>query len=232
MIIPKGEIVFIERKKYPESKKSPLIIRVGKTISLRIYSSALKISHPLQYYINNDRYAKAGHKRKSSGKAVSGSVAGYDGDDDGGGAFSIDDYSDLFDCEESGSNSSCYDAFTVSHEERVIDVAEDAESSHEAENIENSKDFTVLDLYPLKHNLAITVAASQGMTINTLVYGMISKNISAYNLIVMSTRSSSSDNIKFFFEDPQGVKITPLDNVTSNTIKRLVSLSNKCSGFL
>ena len=70
------------------------------------------------------------------------------------------------------------------------------------------------------------------MTINTTVYGMVNKVMSAYNLIIMSTRSSSADNIFFYFEDSNGVKITPLDDITAKTIKMLFTLSNKFGGFL
>ena len=208
MDVQKGEIVYIQEKKYQSSPRSPLVIKVGKTISLLLYSYTIKISHPLEYYIKNDKFiSKAGYKRKNNGLTI-------ENEDP---KFTIDDFLDL--------HQNC--------ETHIVNSDEDAESAFAAEMIENAKDFTVLDIYPLKHNLAMTVAASQGMTINAEVYGKVDKKISAYNLIVMSSRSSSSNNLWFYFEDPKkGVIITPLDKTTSNTIKKLVYISNKCSGFL
>ena len=91
--------------------------------------------------------------------------------------------------------------------------------------------FTVIDICPLKLNLVSTIAASQGMTLNTTVYGQVNKVMSAYNLIVMSTRSSSSDDQWFYFKD-ENVYITPLDSITKETIKILTTRSIRHSGIL
>ena len=95
------------------------------------------------------------------------------------------------------------------------------------------REFTVLELFPLKLNVVSTVAASQGMTLNCQVFGKVNNCISAYNFIVMSTRSSSSDDLAFYIADKtKPLVITPLDDKTSETIKKLFVLSLQTTGIL
>lgn len=106
---------------------------------------------------------------------------------------------------------------------------------------DDDDDFTVLDIMPLKLNLVSTVAASQGSTITSKVYGEVRKKMPASDLIVMCTRNSNADDLSLYFADMEGKKdddpekglcIIPLDQRTQNTIKILNVKSLRDTGVL
>lgn len=221
LTVPKGENVFFLGGR---SVKGPVEVRLGKTFEVMMYQVTVKSDQSIKSYRSDStppswllKKRAKGTKRSADGKPVE--------------EREIEDlppsrdFSDDDDEEE---------------EDKKVTPAEVIQMDINSEECASgpltdfaSRDFTVLDICPLKLNLVSTVAASQGMTLNTTVYGQVNKVMSAYNLIVMSTRSSSSDDIWFYFTDKnKEVFITPLDPITKETIKILFTRSLRDTGVL
>ena len=225
LLIPKGSDLRLEGA-LTSSRRTPLVIRLGKTLSFTLFHSTMKIDQPISKYQQApfQKRIKKGYPSKG----------------------------DNLDCEETGdefastsgdkdfTNEDCGNApkeetsiFQISKQLSVNEPDEEGKGEMGLSNINSVSEITTLDLIPLKLNLVSTVAASQGITINSKVYAQIKKTTSAYDLIVMSTRSSSSNDIFFCFQDPSGnVAVTPLDKSTLESIKRLYILSLNTTGFL
>ncbi|RUS70271.1 hypothetical protein EGW08_021948 [Elysia chlorotica] len=78
-----------------------------------------------------------------------------------------------------------------------------------------------------------SIASSQGMTYNTMVMGMVGKNISANSFIVMISRVSSADKLKLYMKDGGAPNISPLSADIVQTTRKLHVLSHlKRTGYL
>ena len=208
ILVPKGETVYIDDTLGGWSK-SPLKVRVGRTLIILMHRTCIKVHQ------TPDKYQKTPFVRKQKDRNESKKTAPDDNTESVG---SINDLSEE-------------EKMSVLHQSLEITEMKLNEEDFNIGLSDPADKFTVLEIYPLKLNLSSTVAASQGMTINSSVYGQINNNIDAYSLIVMSTRSSSADNIKFYFTS-DNPSIIPLDNLTLATIQKLFLLSNNTTGYL
>lgn len=238
LLIPKGESVYLVDK----ISNQTLLVRLGKTLNLCVYSTIFRVNQtPSQYqrveFDHQRRYDPDGapintrtaqpHRKKQKYNNNNNNND-MDGDSMMVGGVLVSCVSD--DEDEYGSCSKVQDMDIIY---AVAEVNED--ESQQPQPIDELKGAaaSVLRFFPLKLNLVGTVSAAQGLTLSGLTYCQVKSIVDAYSMIVMSTRCSSSDNIKFFFEGGVGnLHILPLDDVTAATIKRIVSICNATSGYL
>lgn len=232
LFIPSGTAVCLEGR-IGHAPTSPLKIRLGHTLVLAAYSSTIKISQLPDAY-QKTLYDRSGYNNTRSKQTPTSSDAPRDGvaiTSDGTMMCAEIDLSEF--AEEEADAMRC-DSFNTAQAVQIdLNEGEAAPPPGETggDTDTDGTTFTVLDIFPYKLALVSTVAAAQGITISTKVYGQIKPTMDAYNMIVMSTRCSSSDHLFFYFE-ADGVNITPLDQITAHTIRRLFILSNDTTGNL
>lgn len=211
LIVPKGENVFFLGR-VGKSMRGPVQVRLGKTFEVLMYQATVKSDQSVESFA----YSKKSKVRGARGRVMEKEEKEIE---------ELPPSCDFSDDDD--------DEMGVTPSEVIQMELNSEECAPGPLSDEASGDFTVLDICPLKLNLVSTVAASQGMTINTVVYGQVNKVMSAYTLIVMSTRSSSSDDIWFYFSDKQKkLSITPLDPITKATMQILYLRSIRDTGVL
>lgn len=214
--IPKTETLILEDSSSNTSMPS-LKLRLGKTIEVVMYRAVVKVNQgPDKYqkteFVNNKYKRKTDLLSETVTKKLKNDTMEYTS-------------SDLSEEELIGlKRNSLYGT-----EESVVSNTIQQEIGQE--DSDPPKDFTVLDFFPIKKNLNCTVASAQGLTMKGGVLALITKQMTANDLIVMTTRSSSADNLKFFMKDIPGV--TPLDKKTLSTIKTMHIRSHQTgTGYL
>lgn len=229
LTIPKGEIVYVEGR-VRKHQRAPVQVRLGKTMVVNLYLMPLKVDQGISSY--SDQPVEAIIKLDRMKRNHSGSVAEKVSPE--GILLSVDSYTDDFSDDEDDAGPAGGDAGLSARIQ--INASETDDAPLYGSTTSSSDEFTVLELFPIKLSVVGTVAAHQGMTLNNLTYVKVNRSISAYNFIVMSTRCSSSDDLYFYFADSakadSDISITPLDDVTAETIKRLMSLSMGFTGTL
>ncbi|KAK3761548.1 hypothetical protein RRG08_010272 [Elysia crispata] len=239
LTIPKGTTVYLEGK-IGAGPRSGVLVRFGKTLVVAIYHACIRVDQPLSAYSSDPddivkqkrgREQAINRKRAANDSAVVNNGVG-DACTMQAPADPTCDFSD--DEDAHSTSSSVVSAITdINTSESAAASTVPTLSVDDFGGKKFKSDFTVLEIIPLKLSMVSTVAASQGMTINSTVYGQINKTISAYNLIVMATRSSSSDDLFFYIADPDmNFTIEPLDDITAETIKLLFTLSLQTTGMI
>lgn len=233
-IIPKGETVYVEgrMRKHP---RSPIKVRLGKTMGVNLMMMSLKVDQAITDYSDQpfEKFARQDRKKRSRTGESSDKVSAD------GMLVSVDSYSDDFSDDEVDNNPGC--SMSSLSARMHINSGETEPAPVPLFNVTDDA-YTALELFPIKLSVVGTVAAHQGMTLKTLTYVKVNKNVSAYNLIVMLTRCSSADELYLYLADgvtssQNDIKsstlfITPLDDITADTIRRLVSKSILFTGTI
>jgi hypothetical protein len=224
LVVTKGEHVYFLGRD-GRSLRSPCSVRVGNTINVTMYTTCTRIDQSAGSYRSTKTAPKWQHRQKGTKRKANGTMIEEEEDEEVvNNDFSDDDDDDKLVKKQN-----------LARESAILMDSEEALDGNDG------GEFTVLDLIPLKLSLVSTVAASQGSTINGIVYGEVRKKMSASDLIVMSTRSANADDLSLYFADSDGkpaddpekaICIIPLDQLTQDTIKILNVRSLRDTGVL